>query len=60
MRETRSSKINLALQQEESAKHKSKSCASKQEFVGIDRVYTKRRTRKMTRELHKIKIEREL
>jgi hypothetical protein len=60
MRETRSSKRNLALQQEESAKHKSKSCASKQEFVGIDRVYTKRRTRKMTQELHKIKTEHEL
>jgi hypothetical protein len=47
MRETRSSKIKLALQQEESTKQKSESSASKQEFVGIDRVYTRRRTRQM-------------
>jgi hypothetical protein len=60
MRETRSSKRNLASQQEESAKKKSESSASKQVFVGIDRVYTKRRTRQMTQILHRIKTEPEL
>jgi len=48
MRETRSSKRKLALQPEESAKQKSESSASKQKFVGIERMYTRRRTRQMT------------
>jgi hypothetical protein len=48
MIETKSSKRKIALQQEESTKQKSESSASKNEFVGIDRVYTKRRTRQMT------------
>jgi hypothetical protein len=48
MRETRSTKIKLALQQKESAKQKSESSASKQEFVGIERMYTRRRTKQMT------------
>jgi hypothetical protein len=58
-RETRSSKRKLTLQQEEAAKQKFESSASKHEFVGCDRVYTRRRTRKMTQELQRIKIEPE-
>jgi hypothetical protein len=48
MRETKSSKRNLTLQQEESPKKKFESFASKEEFVGIDRVYIRRRTRQLT------------
>jgi hypothetical protein len=52
-RDTRSIKRKLILQQGEEIKHEPKFSASKQEFVGCDKVYTRRMTRKKTHELQR-------
>jgi hypothetical protein len=57
-RETKSSKIRLILHQEEEIKE-SEFSTSKKEFVGYDKVYTRRMTRKIAQELQKVKIETE-
>jgi hypothetical protein len=58
-RQTRSNKRKLVLQQEEEVKKNPESPVSKHDFMGYNRVYTRRMDRKRTYQLQEVKLEPE-
>jgi hypothetical protein len=58
-RQIRSNKIKLILQQEEEVKQRHESSVSKHDFMGYNRVCTRRIARKNTEQLQEVKIEPE-